>query len=100
MRKNHAAARANRDHRERVCPSPRNRPVARRIPARDDYLPQGQARRPGRFDRPIPRLVQKAIPGLGIREYYRQEAEKIKQRNEPPPVETQWAKGSMEWLAQ
>lgn len=46
-------------------PNPRNRPLARRIPPRDDHLPQGQTRRPGRLDRPVPRLVQNAIPGSG-----------------------------------
>ena len=48
MRQDHAPARADRDDRERLCPHPRDRAVARRIPPRADGLPQGQARRPGR----------------------------------------------------
>jgi len=40
------------------------------------------------------------FPGQGIFEYYRQEAEKLEQRRKPQPVQTQYAKGSMEWLAE
>ena len=65
MRQDHASARADRDDRERLCPHPRDGAVARRIPARADGLPQGQARRPGRFDRSVPGLVQDAYPELG-----------------------------------
>jgi hypothetical protein len=39
------------------------------------------------------------FPGWGIFEYYRREAEKIEQRRKPQPVQTEWTKGSMEWLA-
>ena len=65
MRQDHAAACPDRDDRERLCLSSRDRALARRIPARDDHLPQRQARRPGRLDRPVPRLVQNAVPRLG-----------------------------------
>src|SRR5947209_15443504 len=36
--------------------------MACRIPARNDRVPERQARRPGRFDRAIPRLVQAPVP--------------------------------------
>src|SRR4029077_17200866 len=65
MRKDHAAACADRDDRERLRPYPRNRTLARRIPPRDDGLPEGQARRSGRFNCPVPRLVQETDAELG-----------------------------------
>ena len=40
------------------------------------------------------------FPGQNIFEYYRRLAEKAEQRRKPLPVQTQWAKGSMEWLAE
>jgi len=39
--------------------------LARRIPSRDDGLPEGQARRPGRLDRSVLGLVQNANAALG-----------------------------------
>ena len=39
-------------------------------------------------------------PGQGLFEYVRRLAEKAEAGRKPQPVETQWAKGSMEWLAQ
>jgi len=54
----HAHARADRDDRERVCPSAKGSGLARRISARADGLSKRQARRPGRLDRPAARLVQ------------------------------------------
>jgi hypothetical protein len=41
--KNHAAARADRDDRERLCPSPRKCSLARRVPPRADRVPQREA---------------------------------------------------------
>jgi phage terminase large subunit-like protein len=55
--------RMHRDDRERLCLSARRSGVARRIPARADGFLNGQARRPGRFDRPNARLVQARRPG-------------------------------------
>jgi predicted phage terminase large subunit-like protein len=43
---------------------------------------------------------KKPFRGWGTYEYYRREAEALKQRNQPPPVKSEWAKGSMEWLAE
>jgi hypothetical protein len=43
LRQNHAAARADRDDREWLCLPPGERLLARRIPARDNRLPQQQA---------------------------------------------------------
>jgi len=43
---------------------PEAAPWLRRIPPRDDGFPQGQARRSGRLDRPVPRLVQNAYAEL------------------------------------
>ena len=41
------------------------------------------------------------MPHWGIFEYTRQLAEEAKQRRKPPPpVQTEWAKGSLEWLAE
>ena len=42
------------------------------------------------------------FPGQGIFEYYRRIAEEREHRRQPPPKkpQIQWAKGSMEWLAQ
>ena len=33
-------------------------------------------------------------------ELYRRQAEEAKQRRKPQPIQTQWAKGSLEWLAE
>jgi hypothetical protein len=55
---NHAPARADRNDRERLRAPARKSAVARPIPARADVIPQRQARRPGRLDRPDARLVQ------------------------------------------
>jgi predicted phage terminase large subunit-like protein len=45
---------------------------------------------------------KKPFPGQGFFEYCRQKAEELEQRSKPQPEPTpiQWAKGSMEWLAQ
>jgi predicted phage terminase large subunit-like protein len=45
---------------------------------------------------------KKPFSGWGIFEYYRQKAEELEQCRQPQPLQaqTQWAKGSMEWLAQ
>lgn len=40
------------------------------------------------------------FPAWGIFEYTRRMAEEAEQRRKPPPVQTQWAKGSIEWLAE
>jgi hypothetical protein len=39
------------------------------------------------------------MPGWGIYEATRRWAEAAEQRRKPQPVQTEWAKGSMEWLA-
>ena len=39
------------------------------------------------------------MPNWGIFEHTRRMAEEAAQRRQPPPVQTLWAKGSMEWLA-
>ena len=39
------------------------------------------------------------MPHWGIFEYTRQLAEEARQRRKPEPTRTEWAKGSMEWLA-
>src|SRR5215472_1457566 len=57
-RQGHADARADRDDRERVCLSAKGSGVARRIPARADGVPKGQASRPVRLDGSAARLVQ------------------------------------------
>jgi predicted phage terminase large subunit-like protein len=44
--------------------------------------------------------LKRPFPGQNIFELYRRWAEEAEQRRKPPPVQTQWAKGSMEWLAQ
>src|SRR5215472_6646578 len=62
MRQDHAHARADRDDRERLRPYSRDGAVGRGVSARDDCLPQGQVRRPSRFDRAVPRLVQTSVP--------------------------------------
>src|SRR6202047_3666803 len=64
-RQNHAPARADRNDRERLCLSPGGGPVARPIPPRADRLPQRQARRPSRLDRPAVGLVQGGRPRSG-----------------------------------
>jgi len=43
---------------------------------------------------------KKPFPGQNVYEYYRREAEAAEQRRKPQPVKTEWAKGSMEWLAE
>jgi predicted phage terminase large subunit-like protein len=44
--------------------------------------------------------VKRPFPSQGIFEYTRQLAQEQEQRRKPQPVQTEWAKGSMEWLAQ
>ena len=44
--------------------------------------------------------VKMPFPGQNIFEYYRREAGAAEQRHKPQPIQTQWAKGSMEWLAE
>ena len=43
---------------------------------------------------------KKPFPCQGTYEYYRQEAAKLEAQRRPQPVQSVWAKGSMEWLAQ
>jgi predicted phage terminase large subunit-like protein len=44
---------------------------------------------------------KRPFPGWGIFEYTRRLAQELEQRNkQPPPSQTEWAKGSMEWFAQ
>jgi predicted phage terminase large subunit-like protein len=43
---------------------------------------------------------KRPFPGQGVYECYRQLAQEAEQRRKPRPVQTEWAKGSMEWLAQ
>ena len=43
---------------------------------------------------------KKPFPGQGIFDYYRRLAEEAEQRRQPQPVQTTWAIGSMEWLAE
>jgi predicted phage terminase large subunit-like protein len=40
------------------------------------------------------------MPGWGIFEATRRRAEAVEQRHKPPPTQTVWAPGSMEWLAE
>jgi hypothetical protein len=44
-------------------------------------------------------LVQKALSGLRVFEYYRRDAQEEEKRK-PQPVKTTWAIGSMERLAE
>jgi hypothetical protein len=43
---------------------------------------------------------QKADARLDIFEYYRQRAQELEQLRKPPPVNTVYARGSMEWQAE
>src|SRR5580700_5766376 len=80
MRQGHAAARADCDDRERLCPHPGERVLARRIPT---VFPNGK------HDDQVDSTAQfldwfkKPFPGQGIFEYYREMAEKLKP---PEPV--------------
>jgi hypothetical protein len=40
------------------------------------------------------------MPGWDIFEYYRQRAQELEQHRKPPPVNTVYARGSMEWQAE
>src|SRR5215471_8699191 len=42
-------------------------------------------------------LLVEQMPGEGIYELYRQQAEEAKQRCQPQPAQTVWQPGSMEW---
>ena len=101
MRQDHASARADRDDRERLCLHPRDGAVARRIPARNDGVPQGQARRSGRIR---PRSSSTGSRSLsrakGSSSYYRRLAQEAAECSKPQPTKTVWAIGSMEWLAE
>jgi hypothetical protein len=43
---------------------------------------------------------KRPFPGQGIFEYYRQRAEGIEQQRQPHPVNTEWARGCVEWEAE
>jgi predicted phage terminase large subunit-like protein len=43
---------------------------------------------------------KKPMPNWGIFEYTRRLAEAADQQRKPPPIKTEWARGSMEWLAE
>ena len=43
--------------------------------------------------------LKKPYPGQNMYEHYRRLAHEAEQRRKPQPVQTEWAKGSMEWLA-
>ena len=45
-------------------------------------------------------LLVEPMPGEGIYELYRQQAEAAAQRDKPQPAQTVWQPGSMEWLAE
>ena len=42
---------------------------------------------------------KRPFPAQGIFEYYRQRAEELARHCKPQPTQTEWARGSMEWLA-
>src|SRR5580700_9734087 len=73
MRQGHAAARADCDDRERLCPHPGERVLARRIPT---VFPKGK------HDDQVDSTAQfldwfkKPFPGQGIFEFYRMRAER------------------------
>jgi hypothetical protein len=62
----------------------------------------------GKYDDQVDSTAQfldwfkKPFPGQWIFEYTRQKAEEVERRRhpQPEPTPTQWAKGSLEWLAQ
>ena len=60
----------------------------------------------GKYDDQVDSTAQfldwfkKPMPYWGLFELTRMQAEEAAQRRKPPPVQTQWAKGSMEWLAE
>lgn len=99
-RQDHADACADGSHRERLRLHPGGRALARRVPARDDGLSPRQARRSGRFNRPVPRLVQAAVPGQGFYELLRRQLEDRKLASKPQATKPNWAIGSMEWQAE
>jgi predicted phage terminase large subunit-like protein len=43
---------------------------------------------------------KKPMPNWGIFEYTRRLAEAADQQRKPPPIKTEWARGSMEWIAE
>ena len=43
--------------------------------------------------------VKRPFPSQGLFEYYRQRAEELAQPCQPQPTQTEWARGSTEWLA-
>jgi predicted phage terminase large subunit-like protein len=45
-------------------------------------------------------MLNRPMKGWGIFEATRQRAEALKQARKPQPVQTEWAPGSMEWLAE
>ena len=77
MRQDHADACPDRDDRERLCPSPRDGALARRIPPRDDRLPKGK------HDDQVDSTAQfldwfkMPFPGQNIFELYRRQAEQL-----------------------
>ena len=40
------------------------------------------------------------MPGWGIFELTRRQAQELEERRKPPPVKTVWAPGCMEWAAE
>jgi hypothetical protein len=45
-------------------------------------------------------MLNPPMKGWGIFELYRLRAEQLEEQRKPQPVETTWAIGSMEWLAE
>jgi predicted phage terminase large subunit-like protein len=45
-------------------------------------------------------MLNPPMKGWGLFELYRQQAEQLEEQRKPQPVETTWAIGSMEWLAE
>jgi hypothetical protein len=45
-------------------------------------------------------MLNPPMKGWGIFEYYLRQAEQLEEERKPKPVETKWAIGSMEWLAE
>jgi hypothetical protein len=45
-------------------------------------------------------MLNPPMKGWGTFEHYRRQAEQLEKERKPKPVETTWAIGSMEWLAE
>jgi hypothetical protein len=92
-------ARADRSDRERLCPHPRDPPWLAEYLHEFTLFPKGKHDDQADSTAQCLDWFKKPFPNQGIYEYYRQLAQAAEQHSQPQSTQTEWARGSMEWLA-